>query len=118
MSEYMANKMDEQIEGGIHAMEEFCDSIDFGDFVLIPQKRHVSDNEIYLHKVIGKLHSNSWVDVPVQSPATETIHDHIGLVISCICCGVDETEVRNYRVIDTRPNQTGAKSVVEYNDIK
>ena len=38
---------------------------DFGDHVLIEQKRHGVENEIYLHKVIRRLESNTFVDVPV-----------------------------------------------------
>ncbi|EPF6612177.1 hypothetical protein RFG51_004830 [Klebsiella aerogenes] len=72
----------------------------FGDYAIIEQKRHGVPNEMFVHKVIGQLRSNSWVDVPVQSPATETLHDEMEDVCWCICCGVDETEVRAYRVND------------------
>ncbi|HHX3084133.1 TPA: hypothetical protein ACU8I9_000948 [Klebsiella pneumoniae] len=74
----------------------------FGDYAIIEQKRHGSPNEMFVHKVIDQLRSNTWVDVPVQSPATETIHDEMEDVCLCICCGVDETEVRRYRVKDMR----------------
>lgn len=72
----------------------------FGDYAIIEQKRHGVPNEMFVHKVIDQLRSNTWVDVPVQSPATETIHDEMEDVCLCICCGVDETEVRRYRVKD------------------
>ncbi len=72
----------------------------FGDYAIIEQKRHGVPNEMFVHKVIGQLRSNTWVDVPVQSPATETLHDEMEDVCWCICCGVDETEVRAYRVKD------------------
>ncbi|EKM7512156.1 hypothetical protein [Klebsiella aerogenes] len=72
----------------------------FGDYAIIEQKRHGVPNEMFVHKVIGQLRSNSWVDVPVQSPATETLHDEMEVVCWCICCGVDEAEVRAYRVND------------------
>ena len=74
----------------------------FGDYAIIEQKRHGVPNEMFVHKVIGQLRSNSWVDVPVQSPATETIHDEMEDVCLCICCGIDETKVRRYRVKDMR----------------
>lgn len=74
----------------------------FGDYAIIEQKRHGVPNEMFVHKVIDQLRSNTWVDVPVQSPATETIHDEMEDVCLCICCGVDETEVRRYRVKDMR----------------
>lgn len=75
----------------------------FGDYCHIEQKRHGAPNEMYQHKVIGRLRSNTWVDVPVQSPATETMHGYITDVIACICCGVQEREVRYYRAGDCRP---------------
>lgn len=74
----------------------------FGDYAIIEQKRHGVPNEMFVHKVIDQLRSNTWVDVPVQSPATETIHDEMEDVCLCICCGIDETEVRRYRVKDMR----------------
>lgn len=76
----------------------------FGDYGLIEQKRHGAENEIYLHKVIGRSKSNAYVDVPVQSPAKETLHSEITEVISCICCGVQETEVRKYKAADVKVN--------------
>lgn len=72
----------------------------FGDYAIIEQKRHGLPNEMFVHKVIDQLRSNTWVDVPVQSPATETLHDEMEDVCWCICCGVSETEVRAYRVKD------------------
>ncbi|MEJ0625096.1 hypothetical protein WDU42_19365 [Klebsiella pneumoniae] len=74
----------------------------FGDYAIIEQKRHGVPNEMFVHKVIDQLCSNTWVDVPVQSPATETMHDEMEDVCLCICCGVDQTEVRRYRVKDMR----------------
>ena len=75
--------------------------IDFGDYVLIEQKRHGVSNEKYIHKVVtGGLESNTYVDVPVQSPAKEVIHPSVVEVVSCICCGVDETKVLKYRLED------------------
>jgi hypothetical protein len=80
-------------------------SLRFGDYARIEQKRHGCDNEIYLHKVIRKLESNSYVDVPVQSPAKEVLHDEVVEVYSCICCGVDETEVLKYKATDVMCNK-------------
>lgn len=72
----------------------------FGDYVMIAQKRYGVANEMYLHKVIGRLKSNSYVEVPVQTPSTETLHNKIQEVVACICCGVSEREVRNYLLSD------------------
>ena len=74
----------------------------FGDRVTIEQKRYGVENEQYTHKVIGALRSNAWVNVPVQTPAIESIHEDIVDVIGCICEGVNETEVCRYRVEDVK----------------
>lgn len=74
----------------------------FGDYAIIEQKRHGVPNEMFVHKVVGQLRSNTWVDVPVRVPATETPHGEMEDICLCICCGIDETEVRRYRVKDMR----------------
>lgn len=76
--------------------------LDFGDYCTIEMKRHGAPNEFYTHKVIGRLRSNTWVDVPVQSPATEEVHDEMEDVIRCVCCGVCETQVLKFRMSDVR----------------
>lgn len=74
----------------------FC----FGEYAIIEQKRYGVKNEMYIHKVIGTLSSNSYVDVPVQSPATETLHSKVVPVVACVCCGVDERTILHYRQSD------------------
>lgn len=88
-----------------------ADKPQFGDFCDIEQKRYGVPNEMFVHKVINVFESNAYVDVPVQSNATETLHDECVPVVSCICCGIDETEVRRYRLSDVkiRPRPLSAK---------
>jgi hypothetical protein len=74
----------------------------FGCHCTIEQKRHGVPNEQYTHKVIGTLQSNTWVDVPVQTPCKETLHNEMADVVLCICEGVDETEARKYRRVDCK----------------
>lgn len=76
------------------------EDLNFGDKVYIEQKRHIGDNEMYIHKVIGKLRSNTFVDTPVQSPAKEVIHQEMEDVLRCICTGIDEYVVLKYRTKD------------------
>jgi hypothetical protein len=78
-------------------------NIDFGDYVAIEMKRYGTENEMYIYKAIGRLCSNTYVDVPVQSPTKETIHNEIVEVVACVCCGVDEREILKYRIIDVKP---------------
>ncbi len=84
--------------------------LDFGDLCWIEQKRYGAPNEMYVHKVIGRLESNSWVEVPVDAAkhgTTQQRHDKMAPVIAAICCGVQELEVRYYRETDCRPAPTG-----------
>lgn len=75
-------------------------NLGFGHYVTIEQKRYGADNEMFVYKVVGQLESNCWVDVPVQSHVGEVLHDSVEPVIWAICCGVQETEVRKYRISD------------------
>lgn len=74
--------------------------IDFGDFVCIEQKRYGGDNVVYLYKVVARLHSNAYVDVPVKSPAKEIVHNKCDVILSCVQCGPYEKEILNYREFD------------------
>ncbi len=74
--------------------------LDFGCYVRIEQKRYAPSNEIYLYKVIGRIKTNNYVDVPVQSPHNQYCHSGVVDVVRCVCCGVDEKEVFNFRVED------------------
>jgi len=74
----------------------------FGRYCYIEMKRYNGPNEFYQHKVIGSLRSTTWVDVPIQSPATATIHDHLEEVINVICCGIMEDTVYRVRLKDVK----------------
>lgn len=83
-------------------MAKYSENIGFGDIVTIEMKRHGVDNEFFQHKVIGRFRSNTYVDVPVQSPATNTIHSEMEDVVSCIVCGICEETVLRYRLKDVK----------------
>ncbi len=74
----------------------------FGRYCSIEMKRYNGPNECYQHKVIGLFRSNTWVDIPIQSPATATMHDHIDEVINVICCGISEDKVYRVRLKDVK----------------
>lgn len=74
--------------------------IDFGDYVQIEQHRYNSPNEMYIHKVVGALESNTYVDVPVRCGSEEKIHKGMEKVLRVICCGIDETKVFRVREKD------------------
>ena len=67
------------------------EELKFGDYCAIEQNRFGVDNVFFTHKVIRTLQSNTWVNVPVMVNPVETIHNTMEDVVSCICCGVDET---------------------------
>ena len=79
-------------------------NIDFGDYVMIEQKRYGVKNVMYIYKVIGRLRSNDYVPVPVEISDNKYTHLHSEIedVVACICCGVDETEVQNFRLSDIK----------------
>jgi L-lactate utilization protein LutB len=79
--------------------------LDFGDYCTIEQKRYRSENEHYLHKVISAGISNTWVDVPVDGRAKEKRHDQMEDVVSCVVCGVCETEILRYRLSDVKKSR-------------
>ena len=73
----------------------------FGDYVEIEQKRYGIENEMYMHKVIGCLKSNSYVNVPVEN-RIEILHPKVVDVVACICCGINERDVYHYKKSDVR----------------
>ena len=85
-------------------MKSKRDDIDFGDYVTIEQRRYGCKNERYIYKVIGRLKSNNYVPVPVEMSENKYTHLHSQIedVVACICCGVDETEVQNFKLSDVR----------------
>ena len=91
------------------------DSYGFGDYVRIEQKRYGVENEMYLHKVIRSLRSNSYVTVPVdgsRNNGNEQLHGESVDVVQCICCGIDETVVKKYRTCDVEPSSISFDEIV------
>ena len=84
-------------------MEKLADkSLTFGDHVQIPQRRFGEGDEMYLYKVIGRLRSNTYVDVPVRTPEEEKTHGDVVEVIRVVCCGVCEDKVSRFRIEDVK----------------
>jgi hypothetical protein len=80
-------------------------NLDFGDYCRIEQHRFGHANEHYVHKVIGRLRSNTWVDVPVVYPIKEVRNDHIEDIVACVCCGVSERDIFKYRLSDVHKHE-------------
>ncbi|MFS7206694.1 hypothetical protein AB6831_04205 [Carnobacterium divergens] len=67
--------------------------IGFGDMVKIEMYRYYSENEHFIHKVIGAFGSNAWIDTPLKWDSEITLHDHAEEVLNVVQCGLDETKV-------------------------
>lgn len=76
------------------------DRVDFGSYVQIEQFRYGVASEQYQYKVIGRMKSNYWVEVPVRADGVERLHRESADVIACICCGIDETRVTRFQLSD------------------
>lgn len=74
--------------------------IDFGDYVEIEMHRYHSDNEFFIHKVVGALESNTWIDTPLRHDSEPKIHAGMEKVLNVIQCGIDETKVIRVRESD------------------
>jgi hypothetical protein len=76
-------------------------SPDFGDYVTIEQKRFGAPNEFWDYKVIGRLESNTWTDVPV-TPTREVQHDNCEPIILAVADNLSQEDVRRFRVADVK----------------
>lgn len=89
-------------------------TIEFGDYIEIEMKRYGVPNEHFIHKVVNTLRTNTYVNVPVQSPAEEVWHPEMADCVSAIVCGIDETEVLKYRLQDVKKVTKNTKSGFNY----
>lgn len=76
------------------------DQFDFGDVVQIEQRRFGAPNEMFLHKVIGRAKSNTWIDVPAQTHLGAVQHDSMEDILYVVCIGPGEGKIERYRAID------------------
>jgi len=72
----------------------------FGDYVKVEMHRYGAENEMYQAKVINRLRSNTYVNVPITGEGTQRQHPYSREVISIIICGVCETKVIKVQVKD------------------
>lgn len=71
-----------------------------GDIVEFEMKRYGVRNEIYAFVVVRRgIRSNSWVNVPVQEPEKETMHESVEDVLLCVQDNFSE-DLHRYRVSD------------------
>ena len=94
--------------------------LDFGDYCTIEQKRYGVDNQMFLYKVTrGGMRCNYWTSVPVDANQRDHVRGESSDVIQAIRCGVDETEVETFRLVDVKPNDIfKASSAMNFNEDK
>ena len=68
----------------------------FGLYCYIPTGK---SKEKFIYKVIGRLRSNSYKDIPAMS-GEPYIHKDMEDVVNVICCGVCEEKVERFRLKD------------------
>lgn len=75
----------------------------FGCYCYIEQKCYIGKNEKHVYKVIGRLRSNVYSDVPVDANNFKPYkHDEIVDIVNVIHCGVCEDRVERYRLSDVQ----------------
>lgn len=75
----------------------------FGYYCNIEQKNYISENDFHIYKVIGRLRSNYYADVPVDGNNKEPYnHEEIEDIVNVIHCGVCEDKVERYRLKDVQ----------------
>lgn len=72
---------------------ERTNDIDFGDYVQIEMFRYGKQNELFIHKVVGALRSNAWIEAPLKWDSKMIGHDQMEVILNVIQCGLDETKV-------------------------
>ncbi|WP_271401476.1 hypothetical protein [Salinicoccus roseus] len=75
--------------------------IDFGDYVEIEMHRYGTDNEFYIHKVVGAFRSNMYLMAPLRWDSKPEFGEMTD-VLNVIQCGVDETKVIRVRKSDCK----------------
>lgn len=89
------------------------ENVDFGDYCLIEQKRHGVPNELYGYKVVNRLRSNTWIDVPVDTRNNKpNRHDEITDIVEVISCTAGCDVVERFRVSDLTRAWNAKASVV------
>lgn len=73
---------------------------DFGKRCKILENRYDSESEYFHYKIVGRMQSNRWVDIPAQYPSIHVLHDEVTNVALCIEDGVGHSEVKAFRLID------------------
>lgn len=83
-------------------------NLDFGDYCLIEQKRYGAKNVTYRYKVISREETNYYKKVPVDANDSGNKIGDVCEVVKAICCGVIESRVETFRLIDVKLSNDGS----------
>ena len=79
-------------------MPEFLVNKDmFGRYCRIPTG---TSGDMHTYKIVSRIDSNGYCDVPLTAQSTKTLHKQIVPVLLVIHCGVDESEVQRVALSD------------------
>ena len=69
----------------------------FGRYCRIPTG---ASGNMHVYKIVSRIYSNSYCDVPLMVQSKETLHNHLVPVLLVIHCGIDESEVQRVALSD------------------
>ena len=69
----------------------------FGRFCRIPTD---ISGKMHVYKIVSRIESNGYCDVPLTSTSKQTLHNQIVPVLLVIHCGVDESKVQRVALSD------------------
>jgi hypothetical protein len=104
---YTEEQLERMVGGYFPPMPK--ERLEFGDWCNIEQKRYGVPNELWRYKVVGGLNTNHWVDVPVQSPATETRHETMEDVVEVLIDGIHDSRILRFRRCDVKECKIAGK---------
>lgn len=69
----------------------------FGRYCRIPTG---ASGNMHVYKIVSRMESNGYCDVPLMVQSKETIHNQIVPVLLVIHCGIDESKVQRVALSD------------------
>ena len=69
----------------------------FGRYCRIPTD---TSGDMHVYKIVSRIDSNGYCDVPLTAQSTKTLHNQIVPVLLVIHCGVDESKVQRVALSD------------------
>lgn len=87
----------------------------FGRYCRIPTG---TSGDMHTYKIVSRIDSNSYCDVPLTSTSKKILHNKIVPVLLVIHCGVDESKVQRVALSDCEIIPSDVAEVVRCKDCK